>query len=152
MKIVFDPICGQHIHSYWSICIPTRMHSSGMRTGRSLTICWSLLPRGCLLPGGCLLWGGVCSRGCLLCGVSAPMGGVISQHALRQTPPPINRITDTSKNITLATTSLWPVIILTWLPIRVCLHVKFRPMPWPFWIKKQTFVIQLNKVAWQCYK
>ena len=42
-------------------------------------------------------------------GVSAPRG-VVSQHALRQTPPPVNRITDTSKNITLATTSLRPVI------------------------------------------
>ena len=29
----------------------TRMHSIRMRTGRSLTVCW------CLLPGG---WGGVC--------------------------------------------------------------------------------------------
>ena len=69
----------------------TRMHSSRMRTGRSLTVCWHLLPRrgvcllggvpaggvcsrgvsalgGCLVLGGsalggCLLWGGVCSRG-----------------------------------------------------------------------------------------
>ena len=57
----------------------------------------------CLLGGGCLLPGGVCSRGCLLLGgvcswggVSAPRGcllqgvsalGVVSQHALRQTPP-----------------------------------------------------------------
>ena len=67
----------------------TRMHSSRMRTGRSLTICRSLLPGGgvCLLrgvfvwvwvstlggvsaPGGCLLLGGgVCSwGGCLLSG------------------------------------------------------------------------------------
>ena len=64
---------------------------------------------GCLLPGGvcswgvsaprgCLLWGGVCSRGggCLL------QGGVCSEHALRQTLPPVDRITDACKNITLA--------------------------------------------------
>ena len=38
-------------------------------------------------------------------------GGMASQHALRQTPsPPVDRITDTCKNITLATTSLRPVI------------------------------------------
>ena len=53
-----------------------------------------LLPGRCLLPGGCLLLGGVCSLG-----VSAPRGvsawggvcsqGVVSQHALRQTPPPL---------------------------------------------------------------
>ena len=57
----------------------TRMHSSRMRTGRSFTVCRSLLPEGgCLLRGvcswgGCLLVGGVCSRGgCLL------LGGVCS--------------------------------------------------------------------------
>ena len=93
------------------------MHSSRMRTGRSLTVCWSLL-RGvsasqgvcvcqwgvclllgrCLLPGGCLLWG--------LC-VSA--GGGIPARTEADTPP-VHRITDTSKNMTLATTSLRPVI------------------------------------------
>ena len=39
------------------------------------------------------------------------LGRGVSQHALRQTPPPVDRITDTSKNITLATTSLRPVNI-----------------------------------------
>ena len=64
--------------------------------------------------------GGVCSQGVSASGgVSAPgasasgggvcfQGGVCSQHALRQTPH-VNRITDTSKNITLAITSLRPV-------------------------------------------
>ena len=61
-----------------------------MRTGRSLTVCRSLLPGGgCLLPGR----------------------GEVSQHALRQTPP-VNRMTDRCKNITLATTSLRPVNII----------------------------------------
>ena len=64
-----------------------RMHSSRMRTGS----------RG----GGCQLPGGVCSG-----------GGLVSQHALRQNPPPpVNRMTDRCKNITLTTTSLRPVII-----------------------------------------
>ena len=55
----------------------TRMHSSRMRTDRSLTLCWHLLLGGgcsggvCLVLEGCLLRGGVCSQG----GVSAP-GGV----------------------------------------------------------------------------
>ena len=48
---------------------------------------------GCFLPS--MHWG-------------RPAGVLPSQHALRQTPP-VNRITDTSKNITLATTSLRPV-------------------------------------------
>ena len=46
----------------------TRMHSSRMRTGRSLTICRSLLPGGVSAPGrvsgprgGCLLLGGMWS-------------------------------------------------------------------------------------------
>ena len=50
-----------------------------------------------MLQGGCLL----------LVGVSA-LWGVVSQHALRQTPP-VDRITDTSKNITLTATWLRPV-------------------------------------------
>ena len=52
-------------------------------------------------PGGCV----ACPGG----GVAGP-GGVLSQHALRQTPP-VNRMIDRQfKNITLATTSLRPVI------------------------------------------
>ena len=47
---------------------------------------------GCLLPGG-VCSGGVCSRG----------RGVVSQHALRQTPPAVNRMTNRCKNIVLAT-------------------------------------------------
>ena len=123
------------------------MHSSRMHTGRSLTVCQSLLPRGCLLQGvsalggvcswgcllggvcsggmsalGCLLKGGVYSRGCLLPGgvcsggsawrVSAPgvcllLGGGIPACTEADTPP-VNRMTDRCKNITLAT-SLRPV-------------------------------------------
>ena len=127
----------------WQNAQMTRMHSSRMRTGRSLTVCRSLLPRwgwggvsapgrgglllggvwswGCLLPGGASGLGGVSAPGgCLLpgVGVSARGGvcswgglflrgvcswGVVSQHALRQTPPPpVNRVTHTCKNITLA--------------------------------------------------
>ena len=74
----------------------------------------SALGGGCLLPGGVcyqgvLLLGGVCSEG----GVSA-LGGVCSQGgvggcgipACTQAAPPVNRMTDRCKNITLATTSL----------------------------------------------
>ena len=57
------------------------MHSSRMRTGRSLTVCQSLLGGGVSAHGGvcwgrCLLPGGLLA-GCLLWGVSAP-GGVSS--------------------------------------------------------------------------
>ena len=158
--------------------IYTRMHSSRMRTGRSLTVCCSVLPGGGVLlgpGGGCawsrgrrrgegwfllgpggwvcawsgggsfLVWGrGVCAwswgavpgpgggllgpGGFLLGpggGVCLVLGGVFllgpggvclvpggspwSRGVLRR-PPPVNRITDTCKNITLATTSLRPVI------------------------------------------
>ena len=88
------------------------MHSSRMRTGRSLTVCWRLLPGGVSAPGGSAPWGGVwsggvCSWGGLVRGVCSGEGGcllhggVVSQHALRQTPP-MDRITDACKNITLA--------------------------------------------------
>ena len=55
-------------------------------------------PGGVLHPGG-----GVCL---------VPGGGMASQHALRQTPSPPCGQTHTCKNITLATTSLRPVIII----------------------------------------
>ena len=58
----------------------TRMHSSRMRTGRSLTYTGVCFPGGgCVsCPGGCMLWVGVCSGGrCAPWGMSAP-GGVCS--------------------------------------------------------------------------
>ena len=85
-------------------------------------------PGGCLLLGGCLLPGGSDSGGCLLTGGCLLLGGgVCSQGGVcfqggvcsggwclpactQADIPPVNRITDTSKNITLATTSLRPVI------------------------------------------
>ena len=88
----------------------TRMHSSRMRTGRSLTVCRSLLLPvggvsapgvgwgGCLLRGG---GGGVCYLGGSGPGVG---GGGVSQHALRQTLPHLwtEFLTHASENITLA--------------------------------------------------
>ena len=101
------------------------MHSSRMRTGRSLTVCCSLLPGGgsnwsggvlpglggvCLVRGGSPWSGGgglPGPRGCLpdLEGFSLVLGG-------SPETPPVDRITDTCKNITLATTSLRPVIMM----------------------------------------
>ena len=53
----------------------TRMHSSRMRTDRSLTVCWRLLPGGGLLPeGGVWSGGGVWSRGMSALRGSAPRG------------------------------------------------------------------------------
>ena len=136
------------------------MHSSRMRTGRSLTVCCSLLPGGgggvCLVwgevvsawSGGVLpAWGGppcsggspcswggclpgpggsACSgggsawsqgggvhpaRGVCLFGGGLPARGVcLVPGGVLLRDPPVNRITDTCKNITLATTSLRPVI------------------------------------------
>ena len=62
---------------------------------------------GCLLQGVSAL-GGVCSQGggCLLprgggVGVCSWWGVVASKHALRQTPPAVNRITHACENIAL---------------------------------------------------
>ena len=69
------------------IATTTRMHSSRMRTGRSLTVCWSLLPGGVCVSapggvsalGGFLPWG-VSAPGGMSAprGVSAPRGGICS--------------------------------------------------------------------------
>ena len=95
------------------------MHSSRMRTGRSLTVSCSLLPGRCLPgPGGvCLVRGGSpCQGVCLIPGVGGFLpGGCLpgpGRGLPREPPsPPVDRITDTCKNITLATTSLRPVKI-----------------------------------------
>ena len=173
--------------------LETRMHSSMMPTGHSLTICRSLLPergwvsasggggvcsggvcsqgsggvcsgeclllegvcswgvsapRGCLLQGGLLLGGllpggsvhaGIpdplceqndkqvqkyylCSRG-VCCWGAAPRG-VCACRDTRPPPPPVNRMTNRCKNITLATTSLQPVKMFPqwpplWNPVRI---------------------------------
>ena len=55
-----------------TIVLLTRMHSSRMRTGRSLTVCYSLLLGGA--------WsGGVCSRGVSAPGEVPGLGGVCFQ-------------------------------------------------------------------------
>ena len=103
--------------SKWLLKWKTRMHSSRMRTGRSLTICCSLLPRGDLparggfsLPGGSSLpWRVLPAQGRWFLPARG-RGEVLP--ARRPPPPPVNRSTDTCKNITLATTSLRPVIII----------------------------------------
>ena len=114
------------IHSSWwwtatlatIHCVKIRMHSSRMRTGRSLTVlCRSLLPGGggCLLReggGGCLLHGGLLLGGVYSGGGGLLLGGLLpggllvggggwypSMHWGR---PPVDRITDACKNITLA--------------------------------------------------
>ena len=74
------------------------MHSSRMHTGRSLTVCRSLLPGGGYAPGGCLVWG-----------VPGPGEGGWWYPSMH---PPVNGMTNRCKNITLATTSLQPVIII----------------------------------------
>ena len=109
------------------------MHSSRMRTGRTLTVFRSLLfPGGCLFRGGtCLVPGGcVWSRGVYLPG----RGGVWSRGgtclvlggecAWSGTPPPVDRMTHACENITLAKTSFRPVIKnACYITVNVCSHV-----------------------------
>ena len=77
-----------------------------MRTGCLLTVCQSLLPGGGgALPGGYTCpegvpaWGVYLPRGVYLPGGGVPAWGV---YLPGHTPPPVNRITHTCKNITLA--------------------------------------------------
>ena len=99
----------------WGVCLP----------GLGGVSAWS---GGCVPgPGGSAWSGGVC----LVRGVSGPggvvsdLGGGIPACTEADPLPPVNRMTDRCKNITLATTSLRPVKIsqkmlqttdiLTWL-------------------------------------
>ena len=72
------------------------MHSSRMRTGRSLTVCRSLL------PGGVSALGGVCSGG----GLPGQGGGWYPSMHWGRPHLWTKWMTDRCKNITLATTSL----------------------------------------------
>ena len=84
------------------------------------------------LPGGgvCLVQGGSPCRGDLPGpgGGSPCWGGVCLVRGACPETPPVDRITDTCKNITLATTSLQPVIILgfrlncSWMEKSVKIH------------------------------
>ena len=124
------------------------MHSSRMRTvpavcrsllpGGCFPGVWDVLPRGGVLPEGvCFL--GVCFPGGVLSGGASP-GGVVSQHALRQTPP-VNRITDTSKNITLATTLSRPVINTKYLIL--CSFICTRYFKFEFtWLNNRTLYLK----------
>ena len=99
--------------------LATRMHSSMMRTGRALTVFRSLLfPDGGLVRAGVvvggsgpegegevdLVPGGVWSRGRVW------YRGVVVVVSWSATPP-VNRMTNRCKNITLAKSSFRPVMI-----------------------------------------
>ena len=84
-----------------SIFLKTRMHSSRMRTGLSLTACCSLLPRECLLPGGSILWGGCLLPGGLLWG-GVCSGGVCITACTEADTLPLFGQTHACENITLA--------------------------------------------------
>ena len=84
-----------HSFTFWLIFFTeektrTRMHSSRMRTGRSLTVCRSLLPggggRGCVCSGGDLLQGVSASGGCLLQGGVCSQGGGIPVYTEADPP------------------------------------------------------------------
>ena len=91
-------------NSYWDVtskqeCIPVGCVLAARRpyAGICFPGGWGgLLPGGVSAPGGwCLLPGGLLRGGIPAC---------------TEADPPVNRMTDRCKNITLATTSLWPVI------------------------------------------
>ena len=88
----------------WGACL-LRGRGGGVCSGGVSALGGMSALGGCVCShGGMSALGGVYSGGCLL------WGGVVSQHALRQTPPPENGMTNRCKNITLATTSLRTVI------------------------------------------
>ena len=64
------------------------MHSSRMRTGRSLTVCQSLLPGGACSQGGAWSQGCAWSRGCLLPGGPALGGLLLGEPGPRGVPGP----------------------------------------------------------------
>ena len=107
------------------IYMSTRMESSRISTGHLLTVFRSmLLPGACLVPGGVLSLRGVylvpgaylVTGGCVWFGGVPGHGGHVWYGGVwcwggipRQVLPPMNRMTDRCKNITLAKISFRPV-------------------------------------------
>ena len=89
---------------YAGVCFPGGVCSGGVSAPGGCVCSWGVV---CLLPGGSGPRGGLLRRGLVPRG-SAPGGWYPSMHWGRT--PPMNRMTDRCKNITLATTSLRPVI------------------------------------------
>ena len=95
----------------------------------------SFLGGGCTCPGcACQgVWSGGCGPGGCTCPGVVPAGGarqggacwgVPARGGLPQTcPPPVNRMTDMCKNITLATTSLRSVMKFGWCSKRNYIYV-----------------------------
>ena len=124
-KILWHESTQQHIHKFQffylviiysqiseirEIFEKTRLHSRRMHTAHLLTtsqhaLCKRVSAKGGIYPGGCLPRGCL-PRGYLPRGVSAqggvcPGGGCLPGGCLPRLPP-VNRITDTCKNITLS--------------------------------------------------
>ena len=79
---------GNSTNYYFLIFEETRMHSSGIRTARLLTVSQHALRRGGVSQHA--LGRGVCIPACTGQGVYPSMhceGGCVSQHAMGQTPP-----------------------------------------------------------------
>ena len=68
--------------------------------------CWGGLPA----RGMSACWGGLPARGMSACWGGSPCWGCLPGQGGSLEVPPVNRITDMCKNITLATTSLRPVM------------------------------------------
>ena len=94
------------------------MHSSRMRTGRSLTVCRSLLPggvsasRGVSAPRGVYGGGGSASRWVSAPGGSTPMGGLLPRGGYPimhwgRLPPPL------TESQTPVKTLPWPNFVAT---------------------------------------
>ena len=113
------------------------MHSSRMRTGRSLTVCWCLLPGGvCLVWGGCAWsWGG---SGIPACTEADPPPWTESQTPVETLPWP-NFVAAGNYNFTptthqISTFSLPPYLLPSPQPQNFFVdfrfgYIKFRPPP-----------------------
>ena len=116
--------------SCWGVCSGGCLHWGVSALGGV----WSWEGGGCVYSRGVsalggLLWEGVCSRGLFGPGERGLLqgGGLISQHALRQTPPPRGQ-TPACKNITFAT-SLRTVIIMK-QKIEITGYIRLNSVHW----------------------
>ena len=140
------------------------MHSSRMRTARALTIgrggtCpGGYLPGGCICPGGCTCQGVYLHVGVYLPrGVYMPRGCTCPGGCTCRGTPPVNRMTDRCKNITLPQTSFAggnnAIISMFCVIVQISMNAKLELMPVIQMLSAQMYLetTPVNATLVMCY-
>ena len=104
-------VCSQRVSALKGMSALGVSAPGGVCSGGIVSAVGVSAPRGMPAQGGVCSGGGICSGGVSAPRVVSASGGCGIPACTEADTPPVNRMTDRCKNITLTTTSLWPVKI-----------------------------------------